>query len=472
MLEFFRKYQKGFFFVVAFLVIASTVFYGVGNVMNGAPEREVSEEERLAAELVEEGALLRTLMESGVAELVAEHYKDELEGEWQPKLERVQNYKPYVHPMAPAIAAENVWQRFAPQLLESLQKMRTEPTVGGLFKLYLAQELCPPELLRRILAYQASQHEGLPRDPRLQQGDFAIAGLRHPVDVLGRPFLRKLAHFVAVAAAEAKAEGVAGENAIQLCRGWFERAGPAPEPVVQLKVETLELPDEWIAFSAYVHTLAPNSAEPWPARTAEAPVDWLTQTYRVRYAAVDPEEVALTIPLRELIAWQEAHQKPTDGTADADSRRHMIQEQPERLEAALALAPIQETTLIGRTDTPPQFQTEGTQFRLVEMQPIGSPRLRSFAELKETLMAQTGVVELPFNEWIDALPTHFAAAKSWGLEAQEEQVEDTSRELDSWWRDGNRFYHALERKEVHRPAPAEQTRAAQQALARHLLTHV
>ena len=55
MLEFFRKYQKGFFFVVAFLVIASTVFYGVGNVMNGAPEREVSEEERLAAELVEEG---------------------------------------------------------------------------------------------------------------------------------------------------------------------------------------------------------------------------------------------------------------------------------------------------------------------------------------------------------------------------------------------------------------------------------
>lgn len=472
MLEFFRKYQKGFFFVVAFLVIASTAFYGVGNVLNSPPEREVPFEERLAGELVEEGALLRTLMESGVAEIVAEHYKDELAGEWAPKLERVQNYKPYVHPMAPGIAAENVWQRFAPQVLESLQKMRSEPTVGGLFKLYLAQELCPPELLRRILAYQASQHEGLPRDPRLQQGDFAIAGLRHPVDVLGRPFLRKLAHFVAVAADQAKAEGIAGENAIQLCRALFERAGPPPESVAQLKIEAIDLPDEWIAFSAYVHTLAPNSLEPWPARTAQPPTDWLTQAYRVRYAAVDPEEVALSIPLRELIGWQEAHQKPIDGTADADSRRQMVQEQPERLEALLALAPIQETTLIGRTDTPPQFQPEKVHFRLVEMQPIGEPRLRSFAELKEILMAEKGVAELPLNEWVEALPAHLEAAKSWGLETHEEQLEDTARELGSWWRNGNRLYHALERKTVQRPAPAEQTRAAQQALARQLLTHV
>lgn len=472
MLEFFRKYQKGFFFLVVFFVIASTAFYGVGSVVNGGGGREVSEEERLASQLVEEGALLRTLMESGVAEVVADLHKEELQEEWETRLTRVQNYKPYVHPAAPAIAAENVWQKFAPQVLEALQEIRATPTLGGLFKLYLAQELCPPELLRRILAYQASQHEGLPRDLRLQQGDFAIAGLRHPVDVLGRPLIRKLAQFVSLAARKAKEEGLQGTNDLQLCRALLERAGPPPEFTMQLRVEVVELPDEWNAFSAYVRTLAPDAKEPWPVRTATPPSDWLAQSYRVRYAAVSLEEVALAIPLRELIAWQEAHHKPVDGTADAESRRQMVQEQPERVEAALALVPIQETTLIGRIDVPPAFQPEGVEFRLVEMQPIGEARLRSFAELKETLMAFNGIAELPLQEWVEAFADNRDSARSWGVDSREEMREDETTAVGTWWREENRLCRAVERKKVDRPPPLEKVRAAQQTLARQLLTDV
>ena len=148
MLQLLRKYQKFFFGIVAFFLIASFSFFGtfsaflqqrdqtpnreVGTLVDGMPlmERKLQAMNRLLQYGVEEGGraynllngsvVHKDIMLSGIGEVLTNHYFEELEEELEMKWKRMKNYTPYTHPYAPYISAQKVWSQYCPELNDLL----------------------------------------------------------------------------------------------------------------------------------------------------------------------------------------------------------------------------------------------------------------------------------------------------------------------------------------------------------------
>lgn len=284
MLEFFRRFQKGFFLVVTFALIVSFFFFGISSTISSDSEVE----DRSVAKAVDgtdvklfakqrlirflsmdpydvtdpsqvlnffnDGVVRRDFLETGLIETLASSYFDVLKDDLQARLLQAKRYHPYVHPGAPFLSAQAVWDQFEPGLGKSLAALKGQlevspQTMTYLSELYLGQKKMPPELLRRILLYQMNQYSSIPFDRSVQYGDFSLFGFRDLSDWFGDRFIDLAAEFIWNAAIVAEEKGilVSQEEAKADLLFHFSRA-----------VESFQkhYPDKQLSFSEQARQLA------------------------------------------------------------------------------------------------------------------------------------------------------------------------------------------------------------------------
>jgi len=238
MLSFFRKYQKGLFIVVTFFIVVSFVFFGtygaftkeeslpdreIGHLVDGSvlKEQKLHGLVRLLQYGLEEGGqnvnflsdslVHRELILSGLGQVVAEHYFDELEEELAARWKRAKHFSPYVHPYNSAISAKNIWAQFSPQILTLLDKLKMAPEEFSkeqlplLFEFYAAQAEFPPSMLQQMLYYQQGQQTR--PDPGILHGNFSLFGFQSIGEWFGEKFVEEVATLILNCACIAREEG-------------------------------------------------------------------------------------------------------------------------------------------------------------------------------------------------------------------------------------------------------------------------
>jgi hypothetical protein len=242
MLSFFQKYQKAFFILVTFLIIASFAFTGVFDTYmayeSSPKDRKVAEnidgsailsstlqnltrmiatdrrdlDKGVTPNLCNDGVIRNDLIASGVAEMIVDEYFDVLKDDLSVRLERAKNYRGYENPDAPYISARVAWEQFVPSFTTEWQALKeqkevTRDTFSHLSQLYQHQATCPPELIRRVLMQYAKQATWLKPDPYLQYADMALFGFHSASDWFGPNFVEIAASFILNVAKYAELKG-------------------------------------------------------------------------------------------------------------------------------------------------------------------------------------------------------------------------------------------------------------------------
>ena len=244
MLDFFRKFQKQFFIVIAAVVISSFVFFGAFGALNQGPVRvdpvigksidgsslklsEIASLSRFIAadqddvlsngkntppNLLNNGVIRKDILASGVAEVLVKGNQEALKSDLEQRIRRVKSYRAYEHPETPFLSAKAVWQRFLPAINTHWNCLQSEAELSGasfahLAKLYELQNALPAEWLRRILMMQEQQYNWLHPDQSLRQNDLALFGFHSLADWFGKNFVDLSAEFIHNAAIAAEEKG-------------------------------------------------------------------------------------------------------------------------------------------------------------------------------------------------------------------------------------------------------------------------
>ncbi len=243
MLEFFRRYQRAFFFVITIVVITSFVFFGtfstfmgeverpdqqVGQTVEGSPIM-LSEVQKLARfistdredganrhgllpNFCNDGVIRNDFLRTRLADVLVAEYFDALKEDFASRLEKAKRFHSYAHPEAAFLSAKAVWDQLLPSFNKEIASLQEEKEVSvavfsHLTKLYEMQGRLPPETLRRILVYQHQQYPWLAIDQRLSYEDLALFGFHSISDWFGRDFIDLVAQFILNAAEVAERKG-------------------------------------------------------------------------------------------------------------------------------------------------------------------------------------------------------------------------------------------------------------------------
>lgn len=244
MLDFFRKYQRYFFIVIAVVIVISFSFFGtfqtlnqpgkiedkvIGKTVDGAKlmksdvdrmvrfiasDRSDSAlaEKGLMPNFFNNGVIRHDLMGSGVGTLLVHAYFDELRGDLTEKMEHHKEFRPYVHPMAPFISVENLWSQALPVQKSNLEKFlnskeMSPETFNLLVDLYLGETAFPSNILREYLIFQEKHYEWIQPDPGLPRANLNLFRCASIEDWFGPRFVELSAQFILNAAAYAKEKG-------------------------------------------------------------------------------------------------------------------------------------------------------------------------------------------------------------------------------------------------------------------------
>lgn len=244
MLDFFRKYQRYFFIVIAVVIVISFSFFGtfqtlnqpgkiedkvIGKTIDGAKlmKSDVDRMVRFIASdrsditLAEKGVMpnffnngviRHDLLGSGVGTLLVHAYFDELQGDLTEKMEHHKEFRPYVHPMAPFISVENLWSQVLPAQTSNLEKFlntkeMSPETFNLLVDLYLGETAFPSNILREYLMFQEKHYEWVQPDPGLPRANLNLFRCASIEDWFGPRFVELSAQFILNAAAYAKEKG-------------------------------------------------------------------------------------------------------------------------------------------------------------------------------------------------------------------------------------------------------------------------
>ncbi len=251
MLEFFRKYQKYFFFVITVVIIISFSFFGtystIGSTMwrdqvafkavNGHDVSRADVDEMalfLATDssdkqlfngvwgpnFLNDGVIEKDFLQTGLGAELALAYAADLQGDIDKRLAKEKKFVLYTHPQAPFMGVESVWSYFAPQIPVYFHGLKQatnglEPTAfSNRINLYLAQKQLPTSTLRYILRFQEKQYaDWLKPDQRLNQIDLSLFGYHTFEDWFGPSFTRLISEFIINAAILAEQKGYAVSNA-------------------------------------------------------------------------------------------------------------------------------------------------------------------------------------------------------------------------------------------------------------------
>ncbi|MBS0635237.1 MAG: hypothetical protein JSR37_07220 [Verrucomicrobia bacterium] len=252
MLEFFRRYQRGFFIVITVVIVISFSFFGTFQTfadrdrddkvafvaLDGSKVRSSELHDMVAfltgdshdylfsgggsGNALNDGVLAADILESGLAQVIATPYLPEIGEEQQARLDREKRYKPYVHPKAPFLTSEQIWTYYAPDvksnfdLLRSADNAKTKDAFNARVNLFVAERNFPAPYLKQFLRYQESSHKWLPQDPNLMHADLSLFGYHSTQDWFGRHFVELCAQFIINSAkiAEQKGFTITREEAI------------------------------------------------------------------------------------------------------------------------------------------------------------------------------------------------------------------------------------------------------------------
>ncbi len=244
MLKLLRKYQKSIFAVVAFMVIASFLFFGtygamqedrpreedfvIGKVLDGGnlSSKEVAQlvrfldtdfldimngDGRSGANLLNDGFIRNDILKAGLGVLVFDSYKSEIWEELSKKSRKFKEFRPYVHP-SKFLSFEGMLSQFAPNYHEDLQNFRMareeREVFESLAKLYVDQTVFPAEMMRKMMLYVEHQYSSMAAgDPNLRSADLSLFYAKNVTDWFGSKFLERVAHFVINGSAYASKQG-------------------------------------------------------------------------------------------------------------------------------------------------------------------------------------------------------------------------------------------------------------------------
>lgn len=227
MMNFLRKHQRLLFIIISVMTIASFSFFGtfssfataekvadkeIAKAIDGSPimERDVQGMVRFFS-FGNSDVMQRDLFSTGMASILVEKYFDSIKKEFQARLEKVKRYRPYAHPQLSFLNAEEVWKQFIPQLnlhLAELKKSDASPETFALYcRLYLDQAAFPPDILKRVLAYQQQQYGWMEPDPLMTEERLALLGFRSLEEWFGEEFMKRACCFLINAALMAEKRG-------------------------------------------------------------------------------------------------------------------------------------------------------------------------------------------------------------------------------------------------------------------------
>jgi hypothetical protein len=229
MLELFRKYQRILFIFVTVIIIVTFSLFGsyktlgqmekrkeivVGHAIDGSKLKYFEIKQLgalLGAEPPSTGVFGQDLLKTGVAERLAASFDEGLKPDWRARLDRLKRCRFYVHPAAPFLSAEQIWNKLAPGALEEIHHLQGMEEVNSEFfagwaRLFWLQEKCPPELVKRILLYHQNQYH-LPNDPRILSEDFSLCSFRSAQEWFGANFTDLACQMILNGAIEAEAKG-------------------------------------------------------------------------------------------------------------------------------------------------------------------------------------------------------------------------------------------------------------------------
>lgn len=244
MLDFFRKYQRYFFMVIAFVIIISFSFFGTYSTLSVDSQHEAvaftaidgtevkrSELDDVVAfistdaqdkllfggawgpNFLNDGVVVKDFLSTGLAAILAEQYQSDLEVDLESRLEKEKRYNLYTHPQAKFISVESVWVNFAPGIKTGFDALRasqkaTDPTAfKSRINLFLNERQLPSQLLRQVLRYQERQYAWITPDPLLERTDLSLFGYHTLDDWFGPRFVRIVAEFIINSAKVAENKG-------------------------------------------------------------------------------------------------------------------------------------------------------------------------------------------------------------------------------------------------------------------------
>lgn len=244
MLDFFRRYQRYFFFVISIVIIISFSFFGTYSTLGSntwreqlafqaVDGREVSrsdvdemalflgtdnEDKQLyggvwGPNFLNDGVIRKEFLQTGLAQELVRAYQDEMREPLNKRLEKEKKFVLYTHPHARFLSAENAWGYFAPEMMTHLNVLQTakEGTDAEAFdsrvKVFLAEKKFPSSMLKQVLRYQERQYSWLTPDPDLDRLDLSLFGYHTIEDWFTPHFTRLVSEFIINASILAEAQG-------------------------------------------------------------------------------------------------------------------------------------------------------------------------------------------------------------------------------------------------------------------------
>ena len=354
MFKFFHNYQRAFLFFTAGVIIFSFLFFGVFTPYRPTFEQDEDETTQLTRWVTyDDGALCRTLFETGIAEHIATAFWSDIQPEIQERLAKAKHFNLYVHPDSSAVSFTSLWERAFPDFAkewDSLQKAQTaSPESFVTFaRLYRKQLMAPAEQTRQVLLYLQRQ-KNLTQDPTLSNRDLSLCGFRTVADWFGPAFAKRCAEFILAAAESGEKAGcIVSRDELRnansrnpqilkkviLCHRYLQGTGAAlfVDPLLHqqfaayaheaVEVERYQWPtalqlktrDDLLAFQTYLDLvskedlhknplLLPTSFRTPEELTTSAP-ELVQIPYRARIAELSLQSVRDSIPLRALLQWQ------------------------------------------------------------------------------------------------------------------------------------------------------------------------
>ncbi|MEM7174879.1 MAG: hypothetical protein AAF443_02980 [Chlamydiota bacterium] len=235
MLDFFRRYQRFFFIIVAVFIVSSIAFFGVnyairspqqsrpteiGRAVDGSViwSDEIDHLVRLIAtdqadqqlldkgivpNLLNDGVIRQDFLVGKLGEILARAYFDVLKPELRERVTKHRRYQPYVHPYVPSISVENLWQQFASKDWEKIKAFLAEAdsevtaeTFTRLVDFYQLEKVFPPRAVRQYLYVQQQNYQGVPKDPALATSSLGLFHCNSLEDWFGARFVRLVAQFI------------------------------------------------------------------------------------------------------------------------------------------------------------------------------------------------------------------------------------------------------------------------------------
>ncbi len=283
MLDFLRRYQRYFFIVIAVVIVISFSFFGtqatlnapqkikdkpIGEAVDGSKimEHKVAQmahflstdrgdlsllERGVMPNYFNDGVIRKDLLGTGIGVLLANAYFDDLKEELEERMVRHKEFRPYCHPTAPFISAQNLWAQVLPAQKDNLEHFLKEveemnpDTFALLVDLYLGESVFPPSTLREYLMFQQKHYDWIEEDPSLARANLNLFQCRHVQDWFGSRFVDLSAQFIINAALIAKERGykVSYEEArVDLIRHGYESLQTI---LKKMEISEEEMADLW-----------------------------------------------------------------------------------------------------------------------------------------------------------------------------------------------------------------------------------